>query len=300
MRPWPCVLALALAAGAGALCTGKPCCTECSTGDAYSNCACLEDNTPVVGHSVGPGAYRRYHYRLTDWSLTASEDRKIAFRLTPCHGSAHLLVNPAPNGFPTNGSTRWRSDRFGEVRPWLQHASPECSAEGPAYRCARRPRAPQENLVVVDLDYEQYFVSVFGATETNFTVEAITDGAGGSWPAGGAGAGLTLATGQPCAPPSPRLPQREHHGERKRDRVALDRGEAGPGRRHARDGRQLPARPRFSRRPVPRLPHGARQRGRRRRVRAWQLGSVAVRADDAVRRGEADDSLRRLVLRAPL
>lgn len=47
--------------------------------------------------------------------------------------------------------------------------------------------------MVVDLDYEQYFVSVFGVTETNYTVKATTDGAGARWRCRAGASGPDLA-----------------------------------------------------------------------------------------------------------
>lgn len=112
---------LCVAPLAHALCSGKACCSDCSTGQPYSGCTCLEDNEPVRGVVASAGEYRRFHYRITNWTLVAPEERKIGFRLTPCYGKVHLLIDTVINGFPSNESARWRSDRFGEVRAtrWL-------------------------------------------------------------------------------------------------------------------------------------------------------------------------------------
>ena len=119
--------------------------------DYYRGCKPLPSHQTLFGN-LAAGAYHRYHWRLTDYSLIDKPDAerpKITFVATPCAGTAHLFVNTVPRD---SGS------------PWPSAASYRWNASA----------AVSVNSINTDLMYADYYVSVFGATNTNYTLLAHT------------------------------------------------------------------------------------------------------------------------------
>lgn len=154
LAPGAAALSLCLALQLGAL---EPvesalpsCCNDPILGPLEAaKCTCLEGDR-IFRAMLAAGQEKRFHWVVTNETTgllsRPDVDRKITFMMSPCVGTAHLLVNSASRkGFPTNETAQFR---------------------------AHNPGAP--SAITVPLDAAHFFVTVLAETDANVSISALT------------------------------------------------------------------------------------------------------------------------------
>lgn len=129
------------------------CCKDLDGVDLPVPCTCLSDDATVFDQSVEAGSYKYYHWVMTNWAIINVPDAdrpEMTVELAPCDGDAHLYIQGPSlqaNPFPSVDATLWNASA-----------------------------SYQPNTITFGLTAAQYFITVYGAEDSSFSIAAQISG----------------------------------------------------------------------------------------------------------------------------